>query len=97
MSNFEYGDEVYYLDYYGNVIKAIFSEDWGYGCSYINGNELIETKRLFDSKKNLYLNQIKEKEKDIEWTKKLIEKLPKDLEIFQMQINELKNKIEKGK
>lgn len=38
-----------------------------------------------------------EKEKDIEWTKKLIEKLPKDLEIFQMQINELKNKIEKEK
>lgn len=93
MSKFKEGDEVYYLDYKKNIIKAIYSEDWEYGNSYINGNELIETKRLFDSEKNLYLNLIKEKEEDIEFCKKLIEKLPKDLEKFELQLIEFKNKI----
>ena len=62
--NFNHGDIVFYLSYSGAIEKAIFSETWEYGFSYIiinNESKKVEHDRLFLTKNeafDFYLNKL---------------------------------------
>ena len=97
MNNFNYQDEVYYLDHFENIKKGIFSEDWEYGYSYLIGGESIETKKLFKTEKEVLLNMLKEKENSIKASQNLIKRLQEDLPVLHEKLIEIQNKINKGK
>lgn len=67
--NFNHGDIVFYLTYSGDIQKAIFSETWEYGFSYVSINNQsirVEHNRLFSIKKeafDFYLNKLIETKK----------------------------------
>lgn len=90
---FNYGDTVYYFNYADDEIKsAIFSEYWDYRISYINiaGESFtIETSNLFDSKKNLLLQMLKEKRNYIINIKNSIERVEKDILKLEKQLSKL--------
>lgn len=97
-NNFKYDDVVYYVDLTGTIHKALFSEYWHYGMSYIRENSdcfQVETKNLFDSEKNLLLFLLKDKRKSISCSEKLIEKLKNELPILNQELLEIINKIER--
>ena len=99
-NKFNYQDECWYEDNFGNIQNALFSEYWEYGVSYIKkGNEsiTIETKKLFDTKKNLLLFIFEEKKKSIEAYTRLIEKFNRKIPLLYEELIMLQNKIEKEK
>ena len=95
MNNFNYQDEVYYLDHFGNIKNGLFSENWEYGYSYLIGGESIETKKLFKTKKELLLNMFKEKENSIKVSQSLISRLQRELPGLYEDLTEIQNKINK--
>lgn len=96
MNRFNYQDEVYYLDHFGNIKKGLFSEYWENEVSYLIGGESIETKKIFDTEKNLLLNMLKEKVNSIKASQNLIKKLQRELPELQQELFEIQNKIQKG-